>query len=190
MTMIETSIPKPLNARVADEQIVAGVLAGLDGMMLDCSRIIAQLPVAAYCAAPGGKSSIGAHMRHVLEFVQVLVDNLEGGVIDYETREHNAAYENDPAFVATTLPQLHAQLARALTRYGAYHPLLLRETASVGGPKLTVTTSLGREVLFMLQHGVHHLAIVKMLAEAMGYDLGNSLGIAVATQEYREQANG
>ncbi|MDX2095791.1 MAG: DinB family protein [Alphaproteobacteria bacterium] len=180
----------PLHPGTAEAECACALTGGLDRILADLQQVLATLPAAAYCKAVGGESSVGAHMRHLLEFMQVLADNLESGVIDYESRAHNAAYESDPEAVAAILPQLHAKLTQAVLRLSAHHPLLLRETAFVGGRKITLTTSLGREILFMLQHAIHHLAIIKMQAAAMDIALGAQMGVAVATQIYREQLHG
>ena len=190
--MKQTTAPTilPLNAQAADASNVTSILHGLDAILSDYEQLLSQLPLEAYCAARVGQSSIGAHVRHVLEFMQVLANHCDGGVIDYESRERNSIYETDPKAVAYVLPQLQETLARALVKYGAHHPLLLRETAVVGGDKLTITTSLGREVLFMLQHGTHHLAIITLQAAAMHITLDGQCGVAVATQTYRQKAHG
>lgn len=184
------SSAEPLSAMVADGYSIEKILDGLENMLNDIRHVATQLPPAAYGVAQEGRSSIGAHMRHIIEFMQMLSDNSAGGVIDYENRERNPLYETDSHAMLVILAQLQAKLVSALTTYGAYHPLLLRETVIVGGGKLTVSTSLGRELLFMLQHGTHHLAIIHMQAAALGIDLGRSCGVAVATQSYREQAYG
>lgn len=166
-----------------------GIIAGLRTSVLDLLTVT-SLPVHAYCFSAQGQSSIGAHVRHVLEFLQVLADQLSDGVIDYESRAHNAAYETDPALAAATLTALGTSLEQALTTQGAYYPLLLRETVTVGGEKIPFTTSLGREILFMIQHVVHHLAIIRMQAAALNLTLDDDFGVAVATQVYREQTHG
>jgi len=190
MTQPATNSNQSLPPHLADADAVTGILGGLEGMLRDLQHVIASVSLADYSAASAGQSSIGAHMRHVLEFIQVLADSVDTGVVDYESRQHNGIYEREPHAVSAMLPQLYNKLSQALRQRGAYHPLLLCETAMLGGDKLTVTSSLGREVLFMLQHGVHHLAIIKMQAAAMNISFGPMFGVAVATQAYREKING
>ncbi len=180
---------EPIRQRDNDAKTAAGLLAGLETTLNDIQHIIAAVPPAAYNACNPGQSSIGAHMRHMLEFIQVLADSVDSGEVDYESRAHNAALERDPQAVAAMLPQLHAKLTHALKRHGADHALMLRETTCAGGNKLSIATSLGREILFMVQHAVHHLAIIKMQADALTIHLGETVGVAVATQAYREQIN-
>lgn len=186
MTQRAKNIVEPLNARVADAARATEMLHGLDGMLGDLDHLIRTLPVSAYCATRAGESSIGAHVRHVVEFMQMLAEHVDSGVIDYENRKRNIVYETEPRAVAAMLPPLRATLAHVLTHYGSSHPLELRETTLAGGEKLNISTSLGREMLFMLQHGVHHLAIIKMQAAAMNIALGSDFGVAVATQAYRQ----
>ncbi len=180
---------EPSHASAEDAASAAVMITGLEGMLNDFQQVLAVLPATAYCATNDGQSSIGAHVRHVLEFIQMLADHIDAGVIDYENRVRNLIYETDPSAVSAMLPKLHAKLSRTLALYGLDHPLLLRETTMIGGQKITFTTSLGREVLFLLQHGVHHLAIIKMQAAAMNIYFGDKVGVAVATQAYREQVN-
>ncbi len=185
MTETQTTTVTPLDATTHTNAILDGLATSVRDLLT-----VTTLPVHAYRFSAQGQSSIGAHVRHVLEFLQVLADQLADGVIDYESRAHNAAYESDPEIVAHILPQLHQTLATALETHGAYYPLLLRETVMVGGEKIPFTTSLGREILFMVQHAVHHLAIIRMQAAALNLAMDENFGVAVATKIYREQTHG
>lgn len=178
-----------LTAHSMDTVAADGLLRGLDALLCDIQHVLVQLPLAAYGAAQDGQSSIGAHMRHVLEFMQVLADQCALGLIDYECRARNPLYETDPKAVAFVLPQLQTKLSHVLSQHGADHPLMLRETVTMGGDKLTFPTSLGREMLFMLQHGTHHLAIITLQAASMNIALDGQGGVAVATVTYRQQAH-
>ena len=171
------------------EESVEILINGLQSVIHDYQHALQTLSAEDYCATPDGQSSIGAHVRHVLEFMQVLATQITDGVIDYEARAHDVSLESNPQAVAETLPKLLTTFRHQVEKYGLYRLLLLKETTVVGHPKVTTTSSIGREILFIIQHSVHHLAIIKMKADSMGIAMDGDIGVANATKIYRAETN-
>ncbi len=171
-----------------DQEKSAEILInGLQSVIHDYQHLLQSLRVEHYCASPDGQSSIGAHVRHVLEFMQVLAAQITDGVIDYEARAHDVSMESNPLAVADTLSKLLTTFRAQIETYGLYRLLLLKETAVLGHPRVTTTSSVGREILFIIQHSVHHLAIIKMKTDALGLHMRPDLGVANATKLYRAE---
>jgi len=59
---------------------------------------------------------------------------------------------------------------------------------SPASPPVVVTTSLGRELAFVLSHTVHHSALVAVMVKLLGNMVPERLGYAPATIAYLERS--
>lgn len=129
--------------------------------------------------------AVGPHVRHILEHYQALLVALaSGGCVDYDARSRNLGVQTDPAQTLTALKQLTAQFNSHAMNHSAElnSPLTTRlKAGELGQLTLTVPTSLGRELLFLASHTVHHYALLAHYCRAAGVDLGHDFGKASAT---------
>lgn len=169
----------------ADDSSKYLLKTGLIQHVTDLLSVLKQLTPTQY-TMQDKHSSIGGHMRHILEFMQTLHNGLTGGVVDYELRERNPVFETDPVATEECLRFLLQGLSHALMQSPESHLLTLHETPYVGANKVALTSSLEREILFIIQHGIHHLAIIKMLAASQNITLDASIGLAIATQIHNQ----
>ncbi|MEM6764195.1 MAG: DinB family protein [Bacteroidota bacterium] len=104
-------------------------------------------------------SSIGQHTRHVIEFYQCLLHQLPQGVINYDKRIREKKIETDPTFTSEVVDGLLVEL-RSLS---PDQNLILetRLTAEEDSYSL-VPTSLERELIYNLEHTIHHMAVVRI----------------------------
>lgn len=128
-------------------------------------------------------SSVGQHLRHVIEFYVCLSRQVNTGIINYDDRERNRQLENDLIYTRQILSELSDEVADWHTD----QPLQLR--AIYGDAAGTLApTSLARELVYLIEHAVHHMAIVKM---AVAHHLPHialpaSFGVAHSTLQHRE----
>ncbi len=132
-------------------------------------------------------SSPGQHVRHILDFYDCLFRGLEAGWIDYGARERRAELEERPDAALHALYQFQEALE-------GLDPGRKVFVVSPGkrirhGDKMKVESSLGRELLHVHDHTVHHLAILRMAIQAAfpQWEVDPDLGIAPSTLAYREQ---
>ncbi|RLK50973.1 DinB family protein [Alkalispirillum mobile] len=149
-------------------------LAGLVGE-LDAERFRA-------CSGPYGGNGIGRQVRHILEHVQSLLAGARGE-LDYDDRDRDPVLERDPDRALETLARLDDRLGQELAALAPDTPLRVAcvcNTAS--GPHRTWTpSSLQRELMFLISHTVHHMALIAMLAEEAGLRPGEEFGVAPST---------
>jgi uncharacterized damage-inducible protein DinB len=135
-------------------------------------------------------SSIGAHLRHTLDFVQAFLRGFEAGRIDYDARVRDERLERDPARAVEVLRTLVARLD-ALPAGAHGRALVVRHEA---GPAPAPDegwhrSSVARELDFLASHTVHHLALVALALRLAGLDPGPELGVAPSTLiHWRERA--
>ncbi|MEI6409550.1 MAG: hypothetical protein WCR52_09220 [Bacteroidota bacterium] len=101
--------------------------------------------------------SLGQHFRHILEFFQCLEIAAYKGIVDYAARERNLLYEEHPNLTIEAFESFAAEMANI----DVDMPLNVRAEFS-GGERPLYQSTIGREMLFVYDHAIHHLAIIKI----------------------------
>jgi uncharacterized damage-inducible protein DinB len=130
-------------------------------------------------------SSVGQHIRHILEFYLLLVSGSFSGTISYDKRQRDIRIEEDQQFAIQTIDRLLQGIDT------------LDETLTVkfegdftadGTAQNIVRSSVGRELAYCIEHSIHHQAIIKAGLIVLGLsELTNeNFGVAYSTIRYRE----
>ena len=148
---------------------------------LDDDAYTSKLPVAF-------QASIGGHYRHCLDHFRSLLQAIEGSPLNYDARERNTLVENDrfAALNATrTLRTEYEQLAApGLSRH---LEVTCKTSYSQSGPQCSSST-VGREMMYVVAHAVHHYALMGIMAGLMGIRTPPGFGIAPATLKHRAES--
>lgn len=127
-------------------------------------------------------ASIGAHVRHVLEFYTCLLNN--DGVVNYDKRERNQEVENSPQEAINLINRIIDQLNlphndQEITIEGVY--------SSANEKAHQFKTSLYREFAYCLEHSIHHQALIKISLIELGLNplVDENFGLAPATILYK-----
>ena len=146
--------------------------------------LVATLDDDRFCASDPRRSSVGAHLRHVIDCYRCFLRGLGEGRIDYDGRQRDAGIECDRQVAADALANLEAG-------FGALpvdleRPLEVRVDAAAWGSSLHWQQStLGRELQFLVSHTVHHFALIALLLRAQGFEPDAEFGVAPSTLEHR-----
>jgi len=137
-------------------------------------------------AAPGQgpfKSSIGQHIRHNLDHFEALFDGLPAKRVDYESRGRSELVSESTDFAAGRIQQYIGQL----DQLDEFDPALLLVRKEDGLPEEHMdwlSSSLARELQFLLGHTVHHHAIICFMLSGFGIRQPEGFGVAPSTQRY------
>jgi uncharacterized damage-inducible protein DinB len=130
-------------------------------------------------------ATVGQHLRHTLEFFICLEQGYGEGIVNYDKRIHNKAMENDKFIALHTIQQIQEfvnvnQGDKALKLEVGYLP--------DSDACETINTNYQRELVYNIEHAVHHMAIMKIgIREVADYImLPADFGIAVSTMRYKE----
>ncbi|RZJ34006.1 MAG: DinB family protein [Flavobacterium sp.] len=126
-----------------------------------------------------GNVSIGEHLRHILEMYQILTSSYESGHIDYDKRERNLALQTDTALALETVDKLVVALDKPNKN------LDLRQC--IDGESFSITTNYHRELLYNLEHSIHHQALIKVAVRQCAASVSDDFGVARSTIEYRSK---
>lgn len=132
-----------------------------------------------------GNSTIGQHLRHTLEFFICLEKGLEAGVINYDKRAHDKLIESDKFLALSTLNRIQefvlSQSFDRVLKLEAGYDLAKEEF-------VTIETNFLRELVYNIEHAVHHMAIMKIGIREVAptINLPHDFGIAASTIRYQE----
>lgn len=125
-------------------------------------------------------ASIGAHMRHIIELFGCLVESYTSGVINYEDRKRAALLETDKNEAMKILKKYSELIDKPDKALHLQNNLI--------SPTEKIRTSYYRELLYNLEHSIHHQALIKVaLLNLPHIKIASGFGIAPATIEYRNQ---
>lgn len=127
-------------------------------------------------------SSVGGHFRHILEFYEELLSNRSTGTFSYDQRKRNL-------LIATEVIAARASAARSISLLNDVDSdatLSMESELPDTVRSSTQGTTLKRELAYLADHGVHHLAMVRIALEQHlpNVDLPTHLGVAASTRNH------
>jgi hypothetical protein len=145
--------------------------------------VLDQLPgqesYSASCTALSG-ATIGQHTRHVIELYQCLIAGYETAVVNYDDRKRNKLYENDKDEAIAAIREIQANLELADKQ--------LLVVCQAAGDNISIQSNYNREVLYNLEHCIHHQALIRVaLIATDGVSVSDDFGVAPSTIQYRQQ---
>ena len=128
-------------------------------------------------------ATIGGHTRHIIEFLEILLNSYHTNQINYDERQRNLELEKNPE-------QAIQAISEILSRINLPNKnLIMHQT--VGNVSLEIPTNFFRELLYNIEHCIHHQALIKVAFNEikMSHLLNKNFGIAPSTVQYRETKN-
>jgi uncharacterized damage-inducible protein DinB len=127
-------------------------------------------------------NSLGKHCRHMLEFYVCFLKGVLEGTINYDKRERNLLLENSHTYALATLETLRRAL-QTFANENLAETKLMVEASDVAPEPMVLASTLERELVYLADHTVHHLALVRLGFEALlpTKKLDATLGVAPST---------
>ncbi|MEM1324932.1 MAG: DinB family protein [Bacteroidota bacterium] len=123
--------------------------------------------------------SIGAHTRHIIEHFQQLLSGYESAKIDYDSRQRNLKIERNVNDAVECMLNVAANLEK--------HNKVLHLKSSCSGEDTYIESNYHRELLFNMEHCIHHQAIIKIGLLQLGKDVQNeNFGMAKSTIKHKK----
>lgn len=130
-------------------------------------------------------ATIGQHLRHTLEFFICFEKGVEEGTVNYDKRAHDRVIESDK-IIALACIERTASFVKAVNLNKA---LILEVGYDLKKEEfITIETNVSRELVYNIEHAVHHMAILKIgIREIAPYvNLLPDFGVAASTVRYKE----
>lgn len=128
-------------------------------------------------------STIGGHTRHIIEFLEILLNSYHINQINYDERQRNLELEKNPEKAIEIISEILFSINLPNKN------LTMHQT--VGTISLEIPTNFFRELLYNIEHCIHHQALIKVAFNEikMSHLLNKNFGIAPSTIQYRETQN-
>lgn len=125
-------------------------------------------------------SSIGEHIRHILEMFQCLENSYDSGILNYDNRERDKSIETKIQFAKQFVLDVKSGLK-------SDNKIIYLEQ-NINGLTFRIQSNYYRELLYNLEHCIHHQALIKVaLFQCDNVVLDKNFGVARSTIEYRKQ---
>ena len=124
-------------------------------------KLLDQINDQSYCEPlsvfNGG--TIGKHIRHVLDFYQCLLKGVKNNKIDYASRERDVNAECSSEHTKLVFERIQQQLCELEDRTIMVVTDFFKQDLA---DRFLVQSTINRELMFIHDHAIHHLAIVKI----------------------------
>ena len=125
-------------------------------------------------------ATIGEHTRHIIEMFQCLENQYDFGIVNYDNRKRDSKIQTNTNFAQQTIEAVISQLDKP------NKPLHLQQI--VDGEEVLIESNYDRELLYNLEHCIHHQALIKVaILQNESIIIDANFGVARSTIEYRNQ---
>lgn len=150
-----------------------GIVTGLKEALSHCSADRYVLPLPLLSGA-----TIGEHTRHVIEFFQCVSGAFEAQEVDYAKRARNRTIETDKDYALQLLQEVTTQL-------NVPNRQIMLCLENSGEQTVMVPSNLYREIVYNIEHAIHHMAIIKIGLKSLDIPVDPNFGVAPSTLQYR-----
>lgn len=132
-------------------------------------------------------ASIGQHVRHIIEFYESIFLGIPIDRVCYDSRKRDVVLEEDKQSAFESIVVLNNRLFKIEK---CNNIQLNVEVASneEGLKNKLINTSVSRELLYALDHTIHHMAIIRIAGQDIrggAIDIPEDFGVAPSTLRYR-----
>ncbi len=127
-----------------------------------------------------GNASIGEHSRHIIELFQCLLISYESELLNYDNRERNYDIQTNIKFANNAINVLIESIEKPNKK------IIIEQI--IDSESFMIETNYHRELLYNLEHCIHHQALIKVaLYEIGNVEINESFGVAPSTLEYKKR---
>jgi len=126
-----------------------------------------------------GGLRIGPQVRHVLDFYECFFRGVDCGEIDYDARSRSRVVES------SRMAAIHA-IQSIVERLEALAVADLGPSIRIRDEDCILHSSIARELNSLLNHTIHHMALIAIALDAFGVPVHPSFGVAPSTLRYRQ----
>jgi hypothetical protein len=127
-------------------------------------------------------SSIGQHIRHIIEFYTCLMEGYATGQINYDLRQRNLLIETLPDYAFSTIESIQANLN--LSDFDKDMEVI----HAIADEEHVIRTTFARELYYMAEHTIHHFALIKIGISTTFPEIAlpENFGIADSTVKHKQ----
>lgn len=132
-------------------------------------------------------STLGMHTRHIIEFYQCLLQPHDANVVNYDLRKRDLQLEVDLEFCCSSIDSVLMHLKEI----NQNSSLVLTSEIGYGHTLTKVDSGLDRELIYLLEHTIHHMAILKMgcVVSLPHIPFDEHFGLAYSTIKFNQRVH-
>lgn len=127
-------------------------------------------------------SGIGAHVRHVADHFRALQEGVTSGTVDYDVRRRECVLERRSDLGMLEIETLITWLQTVAS--DEVPVTVVSEISCLQTETVQFQSNTNRELLYLINHTIHHAAYAALLARQHGVTPGFDIGYAPATASY------
>jgi hypothetical protein len=158
------------------------LILSINNSLNDLIDLLDQITNSEYsnpCAALSN-STIGEHSRHIIEMFQCLENSYYTGIVNYDKRERNVLIQTDTQYAINQIGVIQNSLGKQNKK--------IELLQIIDGEEILVESNYLRELLYNLEHCIHHQALIKVaILQNPSILVSINFGVARSTIEYRNQ---
>ncbi|MFU8831059.1 MAG: DinB family protein [Wenzhouxiangella sp.] len=160
---------------------LASLVSDHEHQLSRLANLIVSMTPAQYQDSQPPNDSIGTHVRHVLEHYDCVFIGQEG-LVDYDQRPRDHVLESSRNAALICINRLRRTLpglknAAVQVRYSPDKDT--RKGAA------SIESSIERELLYLVSHTIHHMAMIAVLARWAGLNVSPEFGVTSSTRRHR-----
>tara|TARA_B110000858_G_scaffold123333_1_gene140622 strand:- start:10678 stop:11232 length:555 start_codon:yes stop_codon:yes gene_type:complete len=149
-----------------------------------CDQILDIVSQENFTDTSEGGSSIGAHIRHILDRFHCFFAGLADTSIDYDARKRDPEIEQNLEAAMFALTSIARRIERLQQLPFCNELITVKESVLPTSPAIGITSTVERELMGLITHSIHHLAIIALLARSFGHQMDSDFGKAPSTIAY------
>lgn len=131
------------------------------------------------------KQRVGAHIRHVHDHFRSLFIGLDTGIVDYNVRNRESREEHDFSASRAANAGIISRLSEVDANAGEI--VIVSEINCQSTETLRLSSTVNRELLYLINHTIHHAAIIKFIMQNHDIPCPKNVGLAPSTASYCRQ---
>lgn len=167
-----------------DSNAISSLIEGCSDCIGQYDQLLKVISQSVYIDNSNSSSSIGAYVRHILDRFHCFFSGLQDASIDYDASKRDKEIEQNieaAMFAVVTVARRIEQLG---DNPSIGNLICVRETVHPLSPAVEISSTIEREMMALITHSIHHLAIIALIARSFGYQMGEDFGKASSTIVY------
>ena len=125
-------------------------------------------------------ATIGEHTRHIIEMFECLESQYDSGIVNYDLRERNKHIQTNTGFAKSRITAIKNNVDKPNKN--------IELQQIIDGEEIRIESNYFRELLYNLEHCIHHQALIKVaIIQCSAVAVNENFGVARSTIEYRNQ---
>ncbi|MGA1488183.1 MAG: DinB family protein [Planctomycetota bacterium] len=154
-------------------------------------QLLERIDDAGFVAPGVDGGTVGAHLRHCIEYFRCFLTERETGLVEYDARARDPELERSRALAGHAIRAIVEEI-RNRREDDLDREVTILQSLAPGAVPERIRSSARREWMALADHTIHHIAIItQLLAAGPGpgeaVEVASRLGVAFSTQAHRDE---